>query len=796
MGNKINSAKEYFKTDHHYESRSNMFRVLDQKEEFILIGLTGRLGSGCSEFAKILSSDFDKVCNDMTWPTPGRAGFRDNGERELRILVRFAESHWQKFDIIRGRDIITSFLVDDFDTEKKDDKLNIHANDIFDKVKESVNIDTISINSREELNNYIKEYQSEIERINGSSIDLEKENGSNTIDEYIQNLYSLLTGEENENKNYDEIGCFFDKLYYSYIDKERFNSRRDTVQICDNILSDLSRERAKNIINSCTNFDSLLDRLKQINHQLKETSFCFDLFVYCTKILPTLSDAIKTVLGEDNYTKDYQGYGNLIRRYGSVSKNSNDNTNQGIFALPQRMNQYIKVIRHPFSKAHHRPVRIVIDSIKNPFEALYLRSRYAAFTLIAVSANESLRNKWRSKQEIKPQQLVLLDWNEYPDIGCKRYMEIYNHNMVNKKTTQEIKENKENIKKEILKDDEKLKNEFEYWETCDEIRSAAYIEGQHMFFLQDVGRCIEAADIYISNDIEEQVKHSLTISAVRTIMLLVFPGLVQPTPVERCMQIAYAAKHNSGCLSRQVGAVVTDDEYNILSLGWNDVPCGDISCSMKNLIDLCADQDCDAYTDYELHSLHFEEIKKSYNFNPSETRQILQGLPLRYCFKNLDKKEFKDPMRARAMHAEEKALNQCGERARGGFLFTTSSPCEMCSKNAKNHRISRIYYIEPYPGDAEQQYTKSGLYENRAQHILYTGAVGRAYTQMYSQIMPYKDMLKAIGAPDCFKVSKKGSETARQDHDENHQQIEDEVSAAGVEGKKETEMEQRTSERR
>ena len=218
------------------------------------------------------------------------------------------------------------------------------------------------------------------------------------------------------------------------------------------------------------------------------------------------------------------------------------------------------------------------------------------------------------------------------------------------------------------------------------------------------------------------------------------------------MQIAYSAKHNSGCLSRQVGAVVTDNEFNILSLGWNDVPCGDISCSMKNMIDLCADQDRSAYTDYELNSTKFDEIKARYEFHAEDTKKVLQGLPLRYCFKSLENENIKDPMRARAMHAEEKALNLCGEHARGGFLFTTSSPCEMCSKNAKNHRISRIYYIEPYPGDAEYQYTQSGSTENRAQHILYTGAVGRAYTQMYSQIMPFKDLIKTLGAPECFKI--------------------------------------------
>ena len=100
------------------------------------------------------------------------------------------------------------------------------------------------------------------------------------------------------------------------------------------------------------------------------------------------------------------------------------------------------------------------------------------------------------------------------------------------------------------------------------------------------------------------------------------------------------------------------------------------------------------------------------------------------------------------MHGEEKALATCGKECENGFLFTTSSPCEMCSKNAKNHKIKCIYYIEPYPGISEDQYSRSGDKENVAKHILFTGAIGRAYTQMYTPIMPHKDILRCMGIYD------------------------------------------------
>lgn len=60
-----------------------------------------------------------------------------------------------------------------------------------------------------------------------------------------------------------------------------------------------------------------------------------------------------------------------------------------------------------------------------------------------------------------------------------------------------------------------------------------------------------------------------------------------------------------------------------------------------------------------------------------------------------------------------------------------------------NHFL--VLYIELYPGISETQYSDSGSPNNRAEHILFTGAIGRAYTQMYTPIMPQKDILDLLG---------------------------------------------------
>lgn len=96
------------------ERRRNMVNIMSQNKEFIIIGLTGRVGSGCSEAAEIFGSTYQQL--ELPWIQPGIHGLRNNKERDLRILQRYASAHWLKFDIIRTRTIISSFLLEDFES--------------------------------------------------------------------------------------------------------------------------------------------------------------------------------------------------------------------------------------------------------------------------------------------------------------------------------------------------------------------------------------------------------------------------------------------------------------------------------------------------------------------------------------------------------------------------------------------------------------------------------------------------------------------------------------------------------
>ena len=106
----------------------------------------------------------------------------------------------------------------------------------------------------------------------------------------------------------------------------------------------------------------------------------------------------------------------------------------------------------------------------------------------------------------------------------------------------------------------------------------------------------------------------------------------------------------------------------------------------------------------------------------------------------------KNQVHTRSLHAEENAFLQIskhgGMKLRNGILFTTASPCELCSKKAYQLGISKIVFIDPYPGIATRHTLLVG--RNSPELQLYRGAVGRAYHQLYQPIMPYKDELETL----------------------------------------------------
>lgn len=381
------------------------------------------------------------------------------------------------------------------------------------------------------------------------------------------------------------------------------------------------------------------------------------------------------------YSYLMQDFGNNVRKSGCVFNDVYESGTETIVA--DRIDHLIDVIVQWSKNQDDERIRICIDAFRNPLEIQYFRDRYRAFYVMAVNTEDRDR---MNRLGLRKSEIKSLDETEYPK----------------DRTSEEL------------------------------------------FYHQDIQGCLEVSDIYLYNpDVSNHRYYELTEQIIKYIALMLQPGIVAPTHLERCMQLAFNAKYNSGCLSRQVGAVVTGDDFSVRSVGWNDVPKGQVPCNLRCVEDYCNNKDPETFSEYELNDELFsktlEEIRKEI---PTDNDKYFS-----YCFKGIYNglTGEKNQVYTRALHAEENAFLQIakygGAKIQGGKLFTTASPCELCSKKAYQLGIREIYYIDPYPGISKSHILSFGKIGN-PKMILFSGAIGNAYISLYSPRMPYKDELE------------------------------------------------------
>ena len=66
---------------------STINSIFDQKEKYIIIALTGKVGAGSSTIAKLVKKTLEEM--NLSYNQPGLEGFRNDEEREQRILQRY-----------------------------------------------------------------------------------------------------------------------------------------------------------------------------------------------------------------------------------------------------------------------------------------------------------------------------------------------------------------------------------------------------------------------------------------------------------------------------------------------------------------------------------------------------------------------------------------------------------------------------------------------------------------------------------------------------------------------------------
>lgn len=406
----------------------------------------------------------------------------------------------------------------------------------------------------------------------------------------------------------------------------------------------------------------------------------------CRKLI---IDEVVKILGNEA-TKYFQDWGSNIRKYGSACTKEEEANDPS--KLAETINYIIKMIR-AVNKKLGKATFVIIDSLRNPYEVHYFRERYSAFYLMSINVDNEKRIQNLQRANYRKSEIDELDKVEYPS-KRKKISESY--------------------------------------------------------YTQDVEKCVELSDIHIAHSNEPVERNSeLKRQLIHFIALILHPGLVQPTPEERLMQVANTAKLNSGCISRQVGAVVTDANFSVKSIGWNTVAQGQTPCSLRTLVDLYERNDLTAFSCYEKENQEFtREVKVYYDkYLKADFVERLNGVPLVYCFKDFYtvlKKGEKNQVHTRSLHAEENAFLQLAkygsEGIKGGYLFTTASPCELCAKKAYQLGIEKVYYIDIYPGISNSHIFQGGNRE--VELIQFSGAIGRAYEALYNPFFALKDEIE------------------------------------------------------
>ncbi len=599
--------------------------LYSQREKFILIGLTGRTGSGCTTVSEILSKEDISELDLRSYKT---CDYNSADERKYSVVYRYMKEgkKWKKFTVIEASSIIFSFVLEgtygrlfdfiDVIAQKGEIKDT-------DKLKRRIVV-ALDDNTTDEKNVVLEEVRDKV------------------IDSSLADIYgkNKLSKSNLEIYNKDNIHELYDMYNYCIT------------------TSKVKKDKFRNIVKNST-----IEEKKTNTESMESEKKIFNLYSYFM-----------------------QSVGNNIRSSG-VYDDSGECAGKEI-TVAERINGLVKAINkyEEVSNDGNERTRICIDALRNSVEIEYFRDRYRAFYVFAVNTENEHR---QNRLELNKKEMQSLDEIEYP-------------------------------------------------------------HDNSVFYHQNIQACLEISDVYLYNpNVNNHKYYELSEQIIKYIALILQPGLIAPTHLERCMQLAFNAKYNSGCLSRQVGAVVTGDDFSVRSVGWNDVPKGQVPCNLRCVEDYCRNKDGETFSEYELNDDLFDEAMQSINeeLGKPEVKRKKAGKCYVYCFKDIYNgiTNQKNQVYTRALHAEENAFLQIskygGAKIQGGKLFTTASPCELCSKKAYQLGINEIYYIDPYPGISKSHILTFGK-NNNPRMILFQGAIGNAYISLYAPRMPYKDEIE------------------------------------------------------
>ena len=232
------------------------------------------------------------------------------------------------------------------------------------------------------------------------------------------------------------------------------------------------------------------------------------------------------------------------------------------------------------------------------------------------------------------------------------------------------------------------------------------------------------------------------------------------------MYHAAAAAMNSACMSRQVGAAITDKDGNIVSVGWNEVPrFGGGVCRHDDSNDTrCFAQKNQCVNSFWKTKIITDILGKliSENVIKSENKDKVEELVSQTRVGELI--EF-----SRSIHAEMNAIisgaQSSGGKMINGHLYCTTYPCHNCARHIIVAGIKTVRYIEPYRKSLALELHKDALTESssengKVQILLFSGVAPGRYMDLFRINGERKDKVSgkmiikdAKTACPCQKVS-------------------------------------------
>lgn len=234
-------------------------------------------------------------------------------------------------------------------------------------------------------------------------------------------------------------------------------------------------------------------------------------------------------------------------------------------------------------------------------------------------------------------------------------------------------------------------------ESLQEIIATDYSEAEkHGQSVRDV---FHGADFFVRND--QATEQTLKEALERYLEILFGYPVHTPTTDESSMYAAHAEASKSACLSRQVGAAITNAAGEIIGLGRNDVP--RFGGGLYGEENGGGDHRCFKWTGHRCHNDFkkeklYDQIVQKLIENHLVTSSALRSEIIK-ALKQTDVKQLIEY--SRAVHAEMDAIVSVARAHKpgldGGTLYATTFPCHSCARHIVASGIRKVLYIEPYP---------------------------------------------------------------------------------------------------